>query len=268
MLAAVYVRTQSAELRGFDLGLAALVVLASEAMVQLSHFADSFWVLVVLTVLVSALSAVVGGLWNVFLLGRTERLPDPGGTVLVSGLGFLAVAMGIAGVFRGPGVEFINGLSSAPSDVMSAPFQLAFACLACGAVALVIWFRSRAYLQIRMLEQDRDFAVELGCSSKKIAWKVGLAMGAIAGLAGIAQAAVLGSSLGGGIRVFLLGAAAALLLLEFGLMGILGSAILLAAADLFIAYWFEPRWSDPALYSILLVVLLLRGYSRTAEGVR
>ena len=267
-LCATYVRAQLSVHRGFDLGLAAIVLSAGELLIVAAPegVGASRWLGGAVAVL--AVGAIAGAAWSWLIANRFAGRASASGSLFVAGLGAATMASGLVATFRGPGLRLLSSPPlSGPAAFTATTLPALGICLA-GAVPILVWARSRAGLQAEMLDQDRTFAEELGCDMSLIAPATGFACGAAAAAAGMANALQTGSTPGVGMALFLQAAAAALLFDKAGIIGVVPGSLVIAILQVVILTLVSPIWADTCVFGIVLALLLIRGRDRSAEAVR
>jgi branched-subunit amino acid ABC-type transport system permease component len=263
---AVFVRSQLAIHRGFDLSLAAIALAGGELFVAAASLTHGAGARLAGAILAGLAGAALGCLWGRILARRLESLAGAQARVLIASLGLATLASGAVGALRGPGMA---QLAEAPAwGPLPGNFGTAFLLVAVGAGAMVLWTNSRAGFQASLLDQDRSFALELGCDGRSVAMIGGALCGVGGAMAGAANATLVGTAPSSGMTLFLMSAAGALLLGREGFRGAAFGGVAIAAIHTAITMWIEPVWADFAVFGGLALILVVRGWDRTADAVR
>jgi branched-subunit amino acid ABC-type transport system permease component len=274
VLCGLFVRIQLAVHRGFDLSLAVIVVCCAEIFIFLSNYFLSLlhgWAVFVIALLLTAMiGAAAGLLWNLALITLVRHAREPGYIVFLFSLGLSTLAAGLVGLLRGPGLRLIEdsmftGLSL--FQLPPAPFLACVLLLAAG-IMVSVWIRHRAGFATSLLAQDRSFAIELGVNPSRIAVLVGTFWGGILAILASAQALLAGNTPESGLPLFLLGAVAALLFPNSGLVGPVLGGILVGFGLVLVQFVLPPSWAEPAVLMIAFAVIAARGIDRAAMGLR
>jgi branched-subunit amino acid ABC-type transport system permease component len=266
-LGAFYVRAQLAVLRGFDLGLAAIGLVAGELVIAFAPADQDIprWLLAIGVGLISG--AGLGMLWSWLLARRLGSRGSPT-TTLVASLGIATLASGAVASIRGPGLVQLDELPAASQSGIAPALWIGLAVCAVGAAALAVWLRSRTGFQVSLLDQDRAFAEELGCDPRRVAVLTGLACGTAGAAAGIANAVTSGSTPDSGIALFLQAAAGALIVRQFRPSGMVLGALAVAALYTGVGALAPLSWADFIVFAVLLLLIVIRGRDRIAEEIR
>ena len=276
VLCGLFVRIQLAVHRGFDLSLAVIVVCCAEIFIFLSNYLFSTMqglvALVIALFLTAMIGAAAGLLWNLALTALVRRAREPGYIVFLASLGLSTLAVGAVGVMRGPGLKLLqdgvlSGIDLFSVQLPPAPF-LGCALLLAAVVAVSIWARSRTGFATSLLAQDRPFAIEIGVNTSRISAHVGIVWGGVLAILASAQALLAGNTPESGLPLFLLGAVAALVFPNSGLVGPLLGGILVGLGLVLIQFILPPSWAEPAILTIAFAVIAVRGIDRAAMGLR
>lgn len=263
---AVFVRAQLAIHEGFDISLAAIALIGGEILIALAGVGMGPVNWFYAGVAAAVAGAVIGGAWSALLAAALVGNPDRSGRVLIASLGLATLASGCVGVTNGPGVRQLA--ESGGWWIIPGHFAAASLFALLGLAAIMAWAGGRAGFEASLLDQDRDFARELGCGGRYIAVSSGLWCGAAAGLAGAAHASVSGTSASTGMELFLIAAAGALLLGRRGFFGAVLGAVAIASLHMLVLLLVDPVWADFFVFGSLALLLILRGWDRTADKVR
>lgn len=264
------VRIQFALFRGFDFICAVAVLAAAESVVWGSRIAvGPQWVRAASAAALSLAVAVsVVAAWN-FLLDRSFRLrSELGGALLIFSLGVSMAAAGLVTLTRGPGLRQATLASANGSGPAANPTLYA---LVAGTAAMLLtftWTRARRGFALDLWSQDAAFAREIGIERRALAVGNGLAGGMCLGVVGSYFALAGGSTPEIGLPAFLYGAASALLLPGDTIgRSMLGGLVL---GPVFVALQLvsAPAVANSILFVLTLILLLVRGTSRSAQHVR
>jgi branched-subunit amino acid ABC-type transport system permease component len=265
-IGAMFVRSQLAIHRGFDLSLAAIALIGGEIFVAAASLAHGAGARLVGAILAGLIGAGLGCWWGGILAGRLESIGGAQARVLIASLGLATLASGGVGALRGPGIA---QLAEAPAwGPLPGNFGTAFLLIAVGVTTMLLWTNSRGGFEASLLDQDRAFALELGCDGRSVAMIGGALCGIGGAMAGAANATLVGTAPTSGMALFLMSAAGALLLSRRGFRGAALGGVLIAAIHTAITLWIEPVWADFVVFGGLALVLVLRGWDRTADAVR
>lgn len=269
-LAGVAVRIQFSLLRGFDVFVGGLVLVAAESYVATNALLQESGVFsICCSVIVSfAVTAFTGCSWNYFLGAVWPESHPPRDAVLVASLGAQSLLIGLVGFLRGP------GLSQAPvaphGSVLNVSLPLVFSLLAMvtALVLIVIALRSRVGFALTLYGEDPEFAVELGVERSQLLIASGLITSAAAWAVGASFAMTDGSRLEIGLPVFLYGAASALVAGSRSPWLAVAGGALLGGVHLLIQLFLSALAAEMAIFVAVAVLLITRGTPRREEGVR
>jgi len=263
---AVFVRAQLAIHEGFDISLAAIALLGGELMVAFVGAGGDPAVWAAAAIAAAGAGALLGGVWSGLLAAALGGHADRSARVLIASLGLATLASGGVGVARGPGIRQL--VESGGFWILPGHFAMAGLLCAGGLATVLIWASGRAGFEASLLDQDREFARELGCGGRYIAVSSGLWCGAAVSLAGAARAVISGTSASAGMEMFLIAAAGALLLGRRGFRGAVLGAVIIASLHMAVLLIADPVWADFFVFGSLAMLLIFRGWDRTADKVR
>lgn len=262
-LIAIPIRVSLALTRGFDLGVAAFTLLAAETLLFACTRTSppvAFIVVLIFTVLVTLT-------WY-WLTNRVFSDDERGPTrILIAGLGLSGLASGLSGVLGGPGLR-LPDLGVPQAGIVPGSFIFAGITCAIAMLCYIVWASRRSGLGVRLMDQNRRFAYELGYKPTALSLPAGLVAGVSAASAGAGTAAIQGVSPSLGLQAFLIGAAAALLFRHFGFSRLLLAGIGLAAVEVLSSYFLSPALANFPLFLLVFFIIFMRGLDRVQAGDR
>lgn len=262
-MAAVAVRNAFAATKGFDIGLAGLVLISAETFVYFANANGVFAGFIVATFATIPVSVV----WYKLAFEKfdTEFLSTG---FLVGGLGLSGFAIGVTGLLYGPGLKFLE--QSGKLILLGIPivYLMASICALLGIILLLMLSSSRLWLEIQLLDSNSTFANELGCYTSDKALFLGFVQGGLCLLVGIGLSAVTGSTPSLGVQVFLVAAAAALLFRSFRIWKVLVAGLLLSSLEGAASYLSAPSYGLLPAFIVIGSVLLFRGVDRSKMALR
>lgn len=261
-LAGVCVRVQFALWRGFDLIVAAAVLVGAEIFVITVKQAGAVGPFVAPLAAILAAVAVVT-VWNVVLARSLFGTSDnAGASLIVLSLGISTAVTGFVGLMRGPGLR----LPPYSAEMQPVIYALVLAVLAL--IVAALWSQGRSGFALYLLSQNRQFAQELGVRIRLLALPASLMVGLAAGTVGSSLAATTGSTPEVGLQAFLYGAAAALIFETGSIKGPVLAGLLLGAASVVLQLFLAPGLAEAALFAAVVGMVIMRGSARTLQGVR
>lgn len=272
-LTAAAVRLQRALLGGYDLVVGASVLVAAElalAVFARSPFGPLVSIMAACTVAWGALLFFVY-VWNIFNLHVRWPRSSRGAAVFLASLGVSSIATGATGLLRGPGAlspKIVLPAASIGGDVVAGPtlFGILIAFVAIG--ALLAWQRTVSGWSIKLVQQDSDFAEELGIELNRLALPVSVATAGLTAASGVYFAAANGSNPEIGGPAFLFGVGAAFLFPERGLGGLIAGATIFGLIFVSAQVFLSPSVASTILFGATLVVVVWRGTPRIEQGTR
>lgn len=251
-----FIRASLAATRGFDVGQAGLLTISGYTFWLLSAYFESIYGLLFLSLAFLCLLSV---LWHTTLNTLIRRVNSPA-FILIGGIGFSGIVTGLLGFIFGPGTK-----SMAPgliSNLTSLELSLVFCSLSL-LTTLLLRF-SRIGIMLDMLDRDRSFAIEVGCSPSNFMPAYGLLIGFSLSLSGAANMLINGTSPDSGIHLFLIGAAVAITFQEFRMRNCMIAGLLFASIETLITYWISPSIAALPVFAFIFIAVTAKSFRREA----
>lgn len=270
-LLGVAVRIQHTLHRGFDLTVAVGVLVAAETLVAVARSLGA-WSLLLATATACFVAAVLLASWNFALSKLRIDGAQSGMAVFVISLGLSGVVAGSVGFLRGPGLREVPVYTSPDhiTRVGTLGFPTAYGLTICGIglATIAVWSRQRTGYSLNLFGQDREFAEEVGLRRERLVLGGGAVAGFACGLAGCQQAMSGGSTPDVGMQLFLYGASSALLLPSPSYFAAAAGGAILGSALVLLQFLVSPNLAHLILFAGIAVLMVVRGTSRTVQGVR
>jgi hypothetical protein len=139
---------------------------------------------------------------------------------------------------------------------------------ALGTLSIFVWIRTHHGFALDLWGQDVSFCTELGLSRTALVASSGIMVGLATALIGSYNAFSNGSTPEGGLMVFLYGAGAALLLPSVRVSSSFWGGLLLGTSYAAIQLKLSPSVANLALFAAILIILVVRGTSRSSQRLR
>lgn len=270
--AALAVKTQLALFRGFDLGVAAAVLLAAESAISVAGlFPEGNGLALTVGAFAGALLAIawMSG-WNLAVTRLLKKHHSPGTFLFVFSLGTSTAMSALVGILRGPGLQQMDYMDIG-RQIVGIPLRSPTLGVLVGVPLMALFLfllQQRSWLSIDLLAQDREFSLEIGVKPKRSAVAGAVMTGLSAAFVGWYMAFSSGSTPELGLQMFLLGAGGALLLPGSNLSNAILGGLMLGATHVLLQLLVAPSLSMAILFVGILILVAWRGTSRKAQGVR
>lgn len=277
-LAGIAIRVQYSLFKGFDFSVAASIAVAAETFTVV---ANRFQLAPPSALLAGTLSSLTASLiimcgWNLSIWAVLRRLKkfnkNTGSALFVTSLGFSVGASGLIGLLRGPGLRqsFFNALAQVSLLGMKLELSNLFIIItgALAALATLLWLRTPSGLGLALIAQNEEFAQELGVQKIRIIMPCAIVGGATTGLIGSYTSLSSGSTPDIGLPIFLYGAGAALVFQSARIQSCLWGGSLLGIFYVISQLFVSPSWVNAILFGAVVLLITLRGSSRTRQGLR
>jgi len=245
-----FVRSSLSATRGFDVGIAGIIVLSGYLFLALNESMPHIIIAASITII---LMSIISSIWYMILqvMIQSKRAET---YVLLAGLGFSGLATGILGYFYGPSIKSINGFDFA--NFNSVHYGLLF----CGAglLATMTIRLSILGMKLDMLDRDRQFAIEIGCDTTQLIKPYGAMLGLGVSLIAISSLFINGTSPTSGIHQFLIAAAVAILFQEFRLRHCLIAGCVFAGLETITSYYVSPSLALLPVFTLILISIIMK----------
>jgi branched-subunit amino acid ABC-type transport system permease component len=268
---AMAVRVQFGILQGYDLTVAASVVIASEITVFIANQIAGGVAIPLAIAVAWGLTFIVTYVWTLLALQFTTRGAERGGVVFLASLGVSTAVSGLVGIIRGPGLIAPDARLS-PLEIgattMAGVTWFGIACSVVAVAALVLWRRTVPGWGAVLLEQNPAFAQEIGVQPEQVIVSASAAVGGCAAVAGAYQGLANGSTPESGMLLLIYGIGAAFIVPGRGLLGAAVGAAIFGTASVVGGLAISPVVASTILFGVTAAVLLVRGTSRLERGLR
>jgi branched-subunit amino acid ABC-type transport system permease component len=270
-LMGVAVRAQFSLFRGFDLMIGGYVLIASETFVLVSNHVPLPGGMGIFFATVSSVCAtlLVALAWNVAIDRLWPNQGKLGTAVLLASLGGQTFVAGLIGAARGPGLVQ-SRLLIGPSDlpILSLPLVFGLVVLSIASIVVFVFLRSRVGHGLWLYGDNPEFAAEIGVERRRLIYSTSIIVGLLTASVGSYVAFSEGSRPEVGLNMFLYGAASALLLSAGTLRSAFVGGLILGAGHLALQLKLSFAAAEFILFVSVAVLLVVRGTSRSKEGVR